>query len=177
MVFIAKLLALALIATATPILRRDAITVENDVTQKIGPQTTTLNNDVNGFPASGLTGGLAIHTDIEVLSATVNDATNDIKSSGSFSEADGTSILAEVQNLVPTLSGTLAAIGSQAPDWTDIPGGQALVLSDLKGLNTTFIGFTNALIAASPADLVPAAVSVRTQIMGDFNSAIAAYSP
>jgi hypothetical protein len=60
MVFIAKLLALALTATATPILRRDAVTVENDITQKIGPQTTTLTNDVNGFPASGLSGAVAI---------------------------------------------------------------------------------------------------------------------
>ena len=32
----------------------------------------------------------------------------------------------------------------------DIPGGQALVLSDLKGLNASFVGFLNALLAASP---------------------------
>ena len=31
-----------------------------------------------------------------------------------------------------------------------IPGGQALVLSDLQGLNASFIGFTDALIAAAP---------------------------
>jgi hypothetical protein len=175
MVAIAKVLLLALTATAT-ILRRDSAAVEIDISQKIGPQTKNLENDVNSYPASGLTGALAIHSDIQSLTATVINATNDVKSSGSFSEAGGTTILAALQAYMSTILGTLSAIGAQAPAWSNIPGGQALVLSDLKGLNASFIDFTNALIAASPADLVPSATSVKTQIVGGFNSAIDAYS-
>ncbi|OOQ81863.1 hypothetical protein PEBR_41311 [Penicillium brasilianum] len=176
MVFIAKLLVLALTASATPILRRDAVTVENDITQKIGPQTKILDNDVNGFPASGLAGALAIDSDAKTLVTIVNSATSDVYSAGSFSEADGITILADVQELTSSFSGTLATLGDQAAAWADIPGGQALVLNDLQSLNTTFVEFANALIAAVPADLVPSAESIKTQITDAFSSEIAAYS-
>lgn len=106
----------------------------------------------------------------------MNDATGDVKSSGSFSEADGTTILGDIQALMPTFLGTLASIGAQAPAWTNIPGGSALILDDITGLNTPFIGFIDALIAAFPADLAPAGSSIKTQLVGGFNSAIAAYS-
>ena len=52
------LLPFAFSALASPLATRDAITVENDITQKIGPQITTLDNDVNAFPASGVSGAL-----------------------------------------------------------------------------------------------------------------------
>ena len=52
------LLPFALSALASPLATRDAITVENDITQQIGPQFTTLNNNINSFPASGLTGAV-----------------------------------------------------------------------------------------------------------------------
>ena len=175
MVDITKLLFLALTATAT-MLRRDAAAVEVDINQKIGPQTTTLTSDVDGFPASGVSGVVAIHADMQALTSTVRDATNDVKSSGSFSEADGTTILADVQAYVSTFLGTLSAIGAQAPAWSALPGGEALVLSDLQSLNASFIDFTNALIEASPTDLVPSATSDQIKLVGGFNSAIAEYS-
>lgn len=176
MATIMRICLLALTATAA-ITRRDAITVEEDINQKIGPQITTLLNDLNAYPASGLSGALAIHTDIQGLTATVNNATNDAKSSGSFSEADGTQILTDAQALESTFLDTLKAIGDQAPAWTNVPGGQALVLSDLKGLNASFIDFISSLRSAAPADLGPAFNSIDTQIAGGFNDAIAAYSP
>jgi hypothetical protein len=130
-VFIAKLLVLALTAAATPILRRDAVTVEDDISQKIGPQIQTLDTDVNGFPASGLSGVLAIHNDFQNLVTIVNGATSDIESAGSFSETEGTTILPDVQDLTPTLLDILSYITSQVDAWQDIPGGYALVLNDL----------------------------------------------
>jgi hypothetical protein len=54
MVALTKLLWLAFTATtatASVIGRHDAITVQNDIAQEIGPSWATLNNDVNGFPA------------------------------------------------------------------------------------------------------------------------------
>ena len=51
-------LSAAVLALALPLVIRDAVTVENDITQKIAPQATTLANAVNGFPASGLVGAL-----------------------------------------------------------------------------------------------------------------------
>lgn len=166
---------MALTATAA-ITRRDAITVQNDITQKIGPRTETLLNDVNGFPASGLGGAIAIDNDIHVLAATVNDATNDVKGSGSFSEADGTAILRDIQDQESTVLDTLEAIRGQEPDWANLQGGRALMLSDLQELNTSFMGFISSLTAASPEDLVPPYTSIDEQIADAFNNAIAAYS-
>jgi hypothetical protein len=176
MVFIAKLFVLALTAAATPILRRDAVTVENDITQKIGPQANILDNDVKGFPASGLAGALTIDNDFNALVAVVNGATSDILNTGSFSESDATSILQDAHDLISTFLGTLSAITDQAAAWEGFSGGQALVLNDLQSLNGSFIDFTSALIEATPSDLVPSATSIQTQIAQAFTSAIAAYS-
>ena len=52
------LLPFAVLALASPLATRDAAAVEVDINQEIGPQTTTLYNDINAFPASGLTGAL-----------------------------------------------------------------------------------------------------------------------
>ncbi|RAO65888.1 uncharacterized protein BHQ10_001900 [Talaromyces amestolkiae] len=176
MVLFAKLLVLALTAAATPILRRDAATVENDITQQIGPQIATLNSDVNGFPASGSTGAENINSDFGNLIVVINHAISDIKAAGSFGTLSGTSILAAVQELLPSLSDTLVAIEAQEPSWAAIPGGTALVLKDLQSLNTVFYTFANALIASEPILLKAAAVAVQAQLSTDFDTAIAAYS-
>ncbi|KAL7954761.1 hypothetical protein V8C34DRAFT_293381 [Trichoderma compactum] len=175
MVHFTKILLLAS-TTAALVLPRDAVTVENDINQRIGPQWTTLSNNIDGYPASGLRGAFVIHDDVLSLVAITNEATANVNAAGSFSEADGTTILADLQILVPTFLGALSAIGNQADAWVNLPGGQAVVLSDFQGLNSSFIGFFNALIAASPADLVPAITSVKSQVAEGFNSAIAPYS-
>src|SRR5690349_9339176 len=115
MVAIIKLLVLALTASATPLVHRDVVTVQNDITQKIGPEMNTLNNDVNGFPASGLTGAMAIHRDIQLLVNTLGTAVSNIRSTGSFGTVSGTTILGDIQQLVPTLLATVVNLGIQAP--------------------------------------------------------------
>ncbi|PKK54840.1 hypothetical protein CI102_520 [Trichoderma harzianum] len=175
MVLFTKILFLASTAAAI-ILRRDATTVENDINQRIGPQWITLSNNIDGYPASGLQGAFNIHDDVQSLVAITNEATTNINAAGSFSEAGGTTILSDLQVLVPTFLGALSAIGNQAHAWANLQGGQAVILSDLHSLNSSFIGYVNALTAASPADLVPAVTSVETQVADGFNNAVAAYS-
>ncbi|OBT93936.1 hypothetical protein VE01_08249 [Pseudogymnoascus verrucosus] len=176
MVAIIKLLVLALTASATPLVYRDVITVQNDITQKIGPQINTLNKDVSGFPASGLTGALAIHGDVQTLVSTVNTAITNIKSTGSFGTVSGTTILANIQAIVPDLLATLENIGLQEPSWAQIAGGQALMLSDLHSLNTAFSNYMDAIIGAEPLLLKSGGVAIKAQITGAFTTAIAAYS-
>ncbi|OOQ83856.1 hypothetical protein PEBR_33028 [Penicillium brasilianum] len=176
MVLIAKFLFLALTATATPILRRDATTVQNDITQKIDPHITKLNNDVNGFPASGFAGSLTIHDDFQTLATVVKATTDDIKATGSFGIVSGTSILSSVQSLTPKLTDTLDAIGSKEADWAALPDGKALMLSDLQSLQKLFSDFDNSLTAAEPFIVQPGVLVVQTEISGAFDSAIAEYS-
>ncbi|KFX98533.1 hypothetical protein O988_04294 [Pseudogymnoascus sp. VKM F-3808] len=176
MVAIIKLLALALTASATPLVHRDVITVENDITQKIGPQINQLNKDVNGFPNSGLTGALAIHGDVQTLASTVNTAISNIRSTGSFGTMSGTTILANIQAVLPTFLATLVDIGLQEPSWADIQGGTALVLSDLQSLNTAFSNYADAIVGGEPFLLKAGGLAIKTQITGGFSTAIAAYS-
>lgn len=176
MVAIIKLLVLALTTSATPLVYRDVVTVQNDITQKIGPQFNTLNNDINGFPASGLAGAFAIHGDVQVLVTTLNTAISNIKSTGSFGTVSGTTILADIQLLVPTILATLVNLGLQAPSWAAIPGGTAFVLSDLQSLNTAFSNYEDAIIGGVPFLLKAGGTAIKVQITGAFDTAIAAYS-
>jgi hypothetical protein len=176
MVAIIKLLVFALTASATPLVPRDAVTVENDITQKIGPQFKTLDTDLNGFPASGLEGALDIAKDLQIVISTMNQATRNIQSTGSFGEADGTTILANLQAHVPLFLATLGKIGSQEPAWATIPGGQDVVLRRLKSLNTAFSDYTNAIIRSEPLLLEAAALAIKAEITLAFKTAIDAYS-
>ncbi|KAL7932063.1 hydrophobic surface binding protein A domain-containing protein [Trichoderma chlorosporum] len=168
---------LCLVSTATAIvLRRDAVAVENDISQSIAPAWTALDNDVNGFPASGLSGALAIHADVQDLVTIFNSATTDVQAAGSFSEADLTNILEDIQSLAPTILDTFSTVQSQKEDWRAIPGGQALISNDFQSLSFSSAGFFTALTAASPADLVPVATTLEAQIAGGFQNIITAYS-
>ena len=51
-------LSVVVLALASPLAIRDAVTVQNDITQQIAPRATALANAVNAFPASGLLGAL-----------------------------------------------------------------------------------------------------------------------
>jgi len=179
MVAITKILWLALTATAATaaaIVRRDVVTVENDITQKLGPSLTTLNNDINGFPSSGLTGAITIHADFAQVNTVLKRTTSDIKSTGSFDTVSGTTILADIQALVPTFLATLVNIGIQAPSWHAIPGGQALVLSELQSWNAATSNFFDAFIAAGPLLLKAGGLAIKAQFEGAFATAIAEYA-
>jgi hypothetical protein len=101
MILIGKLLVLALTAAASPILRRDAVTLQNDITQRIVPQYTSLKNDSRAFPASGLPGASAIRSDFQDLTATVNSAISEIQNTAPFCALSGFAILADVRQFMP----------------------------------------------------------------------------
>ncbi|KAL7931196.1 hypothetical protein V8C35DRAFT_119402 [Trichoderma chlorosporum] len=179
MVAITKFLWLALTATAATaaaIVQRDVITVQNDITQKIGPSLTTLNNDVAGFPASGLAGAIKIQEDFTALIAAVDGTISDIRSTGSFGVVSGTTILAQIQILVPAFLGTLVNLGLQESSWSAIPDGRALILNQLQKANTVMSNFADAIIAAEPFLQKAGGIAIKVQITGAFTTAIAYYT-
>lgn len=176
MVALVKLLLAISTVSAMTITRRYAITVEDDINQNIGPQANTLYKDVAAFPESGMTGAATIDNDAQSLVTVVDSATSNVKSSGSFSEADGTNIRNALQNILPTLQNTLRAFGDQAAAWNDLPDGQTIPLSDLQSLNTSCDAYLDSLIAAVPSDLVGAFTSIKNTLDEEFSSAIASYS-
>ncbi|KAJ7637249.1 hydrophobic surface binding protein [Mycena polygramma] len=172
------LVSLSLVAAslATPV-KRTVAQVEADIAS-ISTQVTTLDNDISAFPASGLAGALSIHTAAGTLESTLNTGTSDVTATGTFSEADGTTILHAVEAIEPTILDALSQITAKQADFAALPIGglPALILQDLKTLKTDTDAFAAALIAAAPADLKTEATTISTNIDAGFDTAIAAYS-
>jgi len=179
MVQLSRLLfSLSLLAAsfATPV-KRTVAQVEADITS-ISSQVTTLNNDINGFPASGLVGALNIHNAATSLESTLGTGTSDVTSTGTFSQTDGTTILESVEAFVPTILNALTQITAKQADFAALPIGgiPALILQDLQTLKTDTDAFGAALTAAAPADLKGNATTITNEIDAGFTTAIAAYS-
>ncbi|KAJ6571645.1 hydrophobic surface binding protein A-domain-containing protein [Mycena capillaripes] len=169
-------LSLVAAAFATPV-KRTVAQVEADIAS-ISSQVTTLDNDIKGFPASGLAGALGIHAAAGTLGSTLNTGTTDVTNTGTVSEADGATILSSVQAFEPTILDALTQITAKQPNFAALPIGgiPALVLQDLKNLKTSTDGFSGALIAAAPADLKAQATAIQTAIDAAFSKAITAFS-
>ncbi|OPB42081.1 hypothetical protein A0O28_0031980 [Trichoderma guizhouense] len=179
MVAITKFLWLALTATAATaaaIVQRDVITVQNDITQKIGPSWTTLKNDINAFPNSGSKGAATIQQDFTKVITALDDTTSHIKSTGSFGVVSGTTILADVQQLVPTFLTGLVTLGAQKASWSNISDGKASILIQLRSTEASMSKFLDAVIAAQPILLKPGGFAIKAQLTGAFATAIAVYS-
>ncbi|KAF7349324.1 Hydrophobic surface binding protein [Mycena sanguinolenta] len=162
-------------ASASAPTKRTVAQVEADIA-KISSQVTALDNDIKGFPASGLPGVLNIHSTAQSLQSNFKTATSDVKANGAFNEADGTTILNDVLPIQPVLIGALSHIAAQKPAFANVPGAPSLILSDLRTLKTDEDAFGAALIAAAPADLEAQAVAIQNAIDTAFDKAIAAYA-
>ena len=111
---------------------------------------------------------LPIPRQVHVAISNVNELSPFVQAAGAFSEANGETILEDVQTLISTILNALTAIVAKKADFTsqsfdDVPVGNspvilglpiggipALVLSDLQSLNTSVISFADALIADAP---------------------------
>jgi nucleoid DNA-binding protein len=178
MVAITRLLLLAFTAAAaaSTIVSRDDITVRNDITQKIGPQFTTLNNLINKFPASGDAGRESIHTAFTTLQTSLKGTVVDIRSFGSFSITSGVAVIADIQSRKPVFLATLNTAAAQAPSWAALEGGIKQMQKDLKSLAESFNTFMNAIIAAQPIILKAGGLALQTEMSGAFTTVIAAYN-
>ncbi|KAF8157220.1 hypothetical protein B0H34DRAFT_491758 [Crassisporium funariophilum] len=159
---LATLAAISLAATVTD--------VENDI-KNISSQTTTLDNAITAFPATGgsLLNALAIHSDAVSLGSAIDKGTTDVKVCAEYlfsdliikyqqavpppiSEADGTTILNAVTAFEPTILDALNQIVVKKPAFQALPIGgiPALVKQDLINLSASTSAFEAALIAAAP---------------------------
>ncbi|KAF7349328.1 hypothetical protein MSAN_01722400 [Mycena sanguinolenta] len=131
--------------------KRTAAQVEADIA-KISSQATAWDKDIKGFPDSGMLGFLKIDLAAESLESSLKTATSDVKANGALSEADGTTILSEVQAILPVILDALARLTAEKPSFAAllVPGIPAVVLADLKALNASTDAFANALLAAAP---------------------------
>ncbi|KAF9491733.1 hydrophobic surface binding protein [Pleurotus eryngii] len=159
--------------------KRTVAQVESDIAS-ISTQVTTLDNAITAFPNSGgsLANALAIHTDATNLISTIGTTTSDVQSTGSFSEADGQTILNSFLATEPVIDHALTQIAAKRAALQALPIGgiPALVKQDLGQLNSATISLANALISSAPADLVAPSTSLRDRLAAAFAPAIAAYA-
>ncbi|KAF7349327.1 Hydrophobic surface binding protein [Mycena sanguinolenta] len=78
--------------------KRTVTQVEADIAS-ISTQVNVLSNAIQGLPASGLVGALAISTAVELLDTLLNIGTSDIKATGPLDEAGATTISNSVQTI------------------------------------------------------------------------------
>ncbi|KAF7334745.1 Hydrophobic surface binding protein [Mycena sanguinolenta] len=157
--------------------KRTVAQIEADLAS-ISTQVTALDNDVKGFPASGLAGALNINTAATNLESGLNTGTSDVKANGPLDEADGTTILNDVLAIEPVIIDALTRIAAEEPEFAALPvaGIPALVLEDLETLKADIDEFVEAIMSTGPADLAGQATSIRNAIDAAFATAIAAFS-
>jgi hypothetical protein len=180
MVAITKVLGLVLTAatatTASAIVRRDAISIESDITDDIGPSWTSLSNDVKVFPASGADGAAAIQEDLEDFVEILETATSYVKSNGKVAVVDAINIIADIQIFEPILITALVTLKAQVAAWRAVQGGEAEILSQLQEAKTAVSDYLDAIIAIVPLLQKAAVVTIKTKLSIAFTAAIAVYS-
>ncbi|KAJ7603571.1 hydrophobic surface binding protein [Roridomyces roridus] len=160
---------------ATPV-KRTVAQIEACIAN-VNTDLTTMGNAINGFPASGLGGALAIHTAAGNLGTALSAGTSALVSTGSLSEADGQVIVGSISAMQSPILNLLNQLGKKKAGFAALPVGgiPAEVLADLQALKTKTTAFSAALIANSPAGQVSIATSIETTIIAGFNTAIAEY--
>ncbi|KAJ7723491.1 hydrophobic surface binding protein [Mycena maculata] len=160
-------------------LTRTVATVEADIAT-VTTQLTALDTAIEAFPLTGgsLLAALGIHSDATTLITTLNGATSDVTANGALDDADGSTILASVEAIEPTILDALTDIVTKEPAFASLPIGgiPALILQDLENLQTATAAFAAALVSNAPADLVSEASTLEDNINAAFTPAIAAYS-
>ncbi|KAG6859548.1 hypothetical protein C0993_003799, partial [Termitomyces sp. T159_Od127] len=120
-----------------------------------------------------------IHTNAVDLATTLVDTTNDVNGAACpVGDADAQAILADLQGLLPNIQQSLTDIVARKAAFQALPlgGVPALVQEDLSTLSQDTDTLASAFIACAPADVIPDAQQLQSEIDTAFASAIAAFA-
>ncbi|EEB98776.1 hypothetical protein MPER_01661, partial [Moniliophthora perniciosa FA553] len=118
------------------------------------------------------------HPHLAVTSTTREADYPDVQATSPFSDADGADILSAVEAVEPIILSAFQDIVAKKPAFQALPVGgiPALVLQDLRTLDTDVAALSDALIDKSLSGLVDRANEIKATIGDAFDTAIAAYS-
>ncbi|KAJ3785204.1 hydrophobic surface binding protein A-domain-containing protein [Lentinula aff. detonsa] len=166
-----SLSSLFVLATGTPLIKRDMATIQADITN-ISSLLVTWDNDVNAF--SGTTDGAnAIHADSVALESAFQTATTDTQATTNFTtDMNALLVLGQMENSSTILVGGLTQIAEKSANFTSI-NGTATILSDLSSLGAAATGFIAAIsdIITDP-EVVAQATQFETTWSAAFGDAI-----
>lgn len=170
------LLAATVATTATAsVLRRNATPVVNSINTQLVPQITILQNDIDGFPASGFNGSVQLDSDEDTLMTILDTATTLTQQAGPFSIVDSLEVITAMQPATTGIINYNLAQATKVADFESI-GRAPFVLANLQILNIRWTEFTNELIAAAPLGAATALLAMQTAISTSYASSIAVYS-
>ncbi|KAG6867084.1 hypothetical protein C0993_006976 [Termitomyces sp. T159_Od127] len=158
-----------------------AAQVEDDINNKITPALAALLNSIDAFPTSGgdLTSAMLIHTNVLHLETALGETIIAVHGFACpVGDADAQAILADLQGLLPNIQQSLTDIVARKAAFQALPlgGVPALVQEDLSTLSQDTDTLASAFIACAPADVIPDAQQLQSEIDAAFGPAIAAFS-
>ncbi|KAG4437625.1 hypothetical protein IFR05_006886 [Cadophora sp. M221] len=173
MVAIKNLLFFATAISALTIGKRDTATILNDIAAidtNVQAVTTAANN-YNG----GILAAIPIVTAEGNLETAIDQGTTDAQATSQQTSADSQSVIAAIDNLIPNIEASLAAITVKKPQF-DADGLTATVQTTLGSLKAKTDAFSDALIAIASEDTKDAGTAQKARIDSDFDAAIAAFA-
>ncbi|PVH84438.1 hydrophobic surface binding protein-like protein A, partial [Cadophora sp. DSE1049] len=169
MVAIKNLLFLATAVTALTIGKRDTATILNDISiinSDVQALTTAANN-YNG----GILAAIPILTAQNNLEAAIDQGITDAQATSQQTSAESQSVIAAVDNLIPNIEASLAAIRAKKAQFA-ADGLTSTVQTSLTNLKAKTDTFSDALIAIASEDTKATGTAQKATIDADFDAAI-----
>lgn len=139
-------------------------------------QLDVVTTGVNNWKVSdGYAGALKVQTEETKLENYLDSAKSACTISGTVSDTDAQTILAQVDTLVPKVESALSSIVTKKPDFDKVLLVTALVTKDIKNLKTKTDALDNALLSATPASYKDQANAYVARINKAFADAYTAY--
>ncbi|KAJ7053296.1 hypothetical protein C8F01DRAFT_1375195 [Mycena amicta] len=154
-----------------------ALPIENDINVMI-TRTQDLNTVLNGFPASGLSGALNIHTAAQLLDQAIGSAVADALPAlggsnppGAGDEDASNVIVQEINTWSAGIQQALGQLTLKEPSFSALPFGglEALITQDISALNLS----TSQLGGELAVDIFP---PLKPNITANFAETSAAFS-
>ncbi|KAJ8652114.1 hypothetical protein O0I10_012265 [Lichtheimia ornata] len=143
---------------------------------QVQSQLDVVTTGVNNWKVSdGYAGALKVQTEETKLEKNLDSAKSACTISGTVSEADADTILAQVDTLVPKVETALDSLVQKKSDFDQVLLVTALVTKDIKNLKTKTDALDNALLSATPASYKDRANAYVKRINDAFAAAYTAY--
>lgn len=175
MVAITNILLLAATVATASVLRRDATPLVNVISNQLSPQITTLQNEINGFPASGMKGAIQLESSDDNLMSILDTATTLAQTAGTFSLLDTLEIVTAMTSVTTQITDYNHALDTKKADFQKI-GRATFVLTDLQILNLRWTNFLSVMVAQAPIGEAAALQTIENTITASYNHAIKVYS-
>ncbi|KAF8149159.1 hypothetical protein B0H34DRAFT_802666 [Crassisporium funariophilum] len=172
------MLSLVTLGLSNPVKR--SVTEVKAAVVDLGASVQALDASIDAWPATGGTTAMAvaINNSGKALIMDLDELTASVVATGAINEADGSEILSSFESFVPSIERGLVNIVAIKPTFTalPVPGLAASTHANLVSLKAGAVTFLDTLTANTPATLHTKVASIKSDVSGAFDIAIAGYA-